>query len=90
MLETTNDYIECHLENIIISQGEMVKNCKLYSPTKFVVDVEEPLWIYLDDGSDYYVKLSTQHRLCISSKRTNGWYNHFQLYAWYLLFNNYY
>jgi hypothetical protein len=39
-----------------ISQGEPIKKLKLYPPTKSMLEIEEPLWIPPDDGSDYYVE----------------------------------
>jgi hypothetical protein len=59
-LATIDAYIECHSGNMTISQGESVKNITLYPPTKSILEIEEPLWIPLDDGSDYYVESLSQ------------------------------
>jgi hypothetical protein len=55
-LAIVDAYIECHSGNMTISQGESVKKLKLYPPTKSMLEIEEPLWIPPDDGSDYYAE----------------------------------
>jgi hypothetical protein len=56
-LATAYAYIECHFENMTISQRESIKKLTLYPRAKSILVIEEPLWIPPDDGSDYYSKI---------------------------------